>query len=183
MHCSKAAIQLQLYLDHQLSLDQIRALETHLSSCPTCRQELLLLEKINTALQVIEPVVEPPDLTENIMQRVTLSPRQCCEYTYGLFPPSLLEIVTVVVLATITMLGIILVQPSLRGTLPHANQHDLLSTAFITSAHLLGSVSSSTLIWILWVIGTLLGVAITLALAGKEIRSSWFRGMLNQLPV
>ncbi|MBV9690052.1 MAG: zf-HC2 domain-containing protein [Ktedonobacteraceae bacterium] len=183
MHCSKAAIQLQLYLDHQLTLEQIRALETHLSSCPTCRQELLLLEKIDTVLQVIEPVVEPPDLTKKIMQRVALSPRKRREYMYGLFHPSLFEILTVVVLATITMLGIILAQPSLRGILPRANQHDLLSTAIITTSHLLGSVSSSTLIWMLWVLGTLLGVGITLVLAGKEIRSSWFRGMLNQLPV
>jgi predicted anti-sigma-YlaC factor YlaD len=170
MHCSKAATQLQLYLDHQLTLNQIRALETHLSACLTCRQELLLLEKINSVLQDIEPIVEPPDLTRNIMRRVALSPRKRCEYTYGLFHPSLFEIVTVVVLATITTLGIILAQPSLRSILLSANQ-----TASIATSHLLGSVSSSTLTWIFWVIGTLLGVGITLVLAGKEIRSSWWR--------
>jgi hypothetical protein len=67
MNCSKATRLLQLYLDEQLSLDQMRPLEAHLFSCPTCRQELRLLEEVTIALTDEEPVYEPADFTANVM--------------------------------------------------------------------------------------------------------------------
>lgn len=183
MRCSKAAVQLQLYLDHRLPLEQIRALEAHISSCSACQGELFLLEEIDTALQTIEPVTEPADLTATIMRRVALSPRKRQEQVYGLLRPSLPEMVAVVLLATITTLGVILTQPSLWALLPLTNGPQALSMMFINTSHLLGSVNVSTLSWVCWVIGTLLGVVITLALAGQEMRSRWFKGMLDRLPV
>src|SRR5579883_576606 len=74
MRCSQADKQLQLYIDKQLSLKQIRRLEMHLSTCSTCQQSLLLLEKIDEALQDIYTVAEPPDLTTDIMRKVALIP-------------------------------------------------------------------------------------------------------------
>ena len=35
----------------------------------------------------------------------------------------------------------------------------------------------------LWVVGTILGIFITLALAGNEIRTQWFKAVLERLPV
>jgi len=35
----------------------------------------------------------------------------------------------------------------------------------------------------LWIIGTFLGICITLLLAGNEVRSQWFRAMMEHLPV
>jgi hypothetical protein len=36
---------------------------------------------------------------------------------------------------------------------------------------------------VFWVLGTVLGVWITLALAGNEVRSQWLKAMLDRLPV
>ena len=187
MRCSKATRQLQLYIDKQLTLDQIRALEAHLSICSTCREELFLLEMIEQALQSMEPIAEPPDLTDNIMRRVALSAHQTervsRERTRLSFRPSLSELLAAAALATVTTLGIIMDLPSLRPVLPVVNGHDLLSLILINIWNMLISVNSGTLMLWFWVIGTILGVWITLILAGNEVRSTWFRAVLDRLPV
>ena len=43
--------------------------------------------------------------------------------------------------------------------------------------------NSGTLTLAFWVVGTILGVCITLALAGNEMRSQWFKAMMERLPV
>jgi Putative zinc-finger len=187
MRCSKATRQLQLYIDKQLTLDQIRALEAHLSICSACREELFLLEMIEQALQSMEPIAEPPDLTDNIMRRVALSTHQTerasRERTRLSFRPSLSELLAAAALATVTTLGIIMGLPSLRPVLPAVNGHNLLSLVLINIWNMLISVNSGTLMLGFWVIGTILGVWITLILAGNEVRSTWFKAVLDRLPV
>jgi anti-sigma factor (TIGR02949 family) len=178
MRCSKAMQQLQLYLDHQLPLDSLRVLEAHLSQCRTCQEELRLLEAVTQALRGLPPVAEPPDLTATIMHRVALTPRRKEEHWYML-RLSLLEILVAICLATLTTLGIILEQPPLRAVLPLGNGYETLSQAF---THLLVNVSSAFIV-ALWVIGAILGVGITLVLAGHEMRAQWWRAMLERLPV
>jgi predicted anti-sigma-YlaC factor YlaD len=189
MHCSRAVQQLQLYIDKRLTLEQVRSLEAHLSTCTACQEELFLLEEIERALRGIEPVAEPADLTTNIMRRVALSshPSRALaeEPNYILFRPSLAELLAAVVLATVATLGIILGQPSWRAVLPIANGHDGLSLFFINAWNTLLSIgiNRGTLMLGLWVIGTILGIWITLILAGREVRSEWFKAMLDRLPV
>ncbi len=81
------------------------------------------------------------------------------------------------------MLGVILGQPSLRAALPIANGHDILSQIFLSIVHLFIDVNSGMLMWIFWIVGTFLGVWITLALAGEEMRSEWLKAMMDRLPV
>lgn len=183
MRCSKADQQLQLYIDRQLSLKQVRLLEAHLSTCSTCRQSLLLLEKIDEALQEMYTVAEPPDLTADIMRKVALIPRRAEKQPYILLRPSLSELLAAIILATFATLGVILGQPSLRAILPIGNGHDLLSLAFINILHMLPNINNGTLMLILWVIGTLLGVWITLVVAGNEMRDMWFKAVIDRLPV
>ncbi|HZO75916.1 MAG TPA: zf-HC2 domain-containing protein [Ktedonobacteraceae bacterium] len=183
MRCSQADKQLQLYVDKQLSLKQIRRLEAHLSICSTCQQSLLLLEKIDEALQDIYPVAEPPDLTADIMRKVALIPRSSEKRPYIFLRPSFSELLAAIVLATLATLTVILGQPSLRAILPIANGHDLLSLVFINILHMLSNINSGTLMLILWVIGTVLGVWITLAVAGNEMRNIWFKAVIDRLPV
>jgi len=76
MRCAKATWQLQLYLDQQLPLEEIRVLEMHLSTCPACRAELHALEGVILALQETEQVIEPGNLTAHIMRRVALDVRK-----------------------------------------------------------------------------------------------------------
>jgi predicted anti-sigma-YlaC factor YlaD len=179
MRCSKAIQQLQLYLDHQLPLDSMRILEAHLAQCRTCQEELRLLEAVTQGLRGIPPVAEPADLTATIMRRVALTPRRKEEHWYTLLRLSLLEILVAICLATLTTLGIILEQPPLRAVLPFGDGYQALSQTF---THLLMNVSS-TFIVALWVIGAILGVCITLVLAGHEMRAQWWRAMLERLPV
>ena len=183
MRCSIAMRLLQLYIDKQLTLDQMRTLEDHIINCASCQQEFYTLETLVQDLRRIEMIPEPPDLTRNVMQRVALSVQQQQEPRYALLRPSLAEFLVIVCLSTIAMFGVILGQPSLRILLPIANGHDVLSHAFLNFAHLFIDVNSEMLMVIFWIVGTLLGVWITLALVGSEVRSQWLKAMMDHLPV
>ena len=183
MRCSIATRLLQLYIDKQLTLDQMRALEMHVAACSSCQQEFYLLETLVHDLRTIEMVQEPSDLALNIMQRVALSVQQNQEIRYTLLRPSLAELLVIICLSTIAMLGVILGQPSLRVLLPIANGHDGLSLAFLNFVHLFIDVNSEMLMFIFWIVGALLGIWITLALVGAEVRSQWLKAMMDHLPV
>jgi hypothetical protein len=183
MHCAKAGRLLHLYIDGYLLPGQLRALESHLAGCSTCQLELQALQKIELSLCDFGPVVEPADLTVNIMRRVAVTP-QIESPRFILLRPSLTEIVAAIVLATIATLGVILGQPDLRATLPFANGHDMLSLLFLEIMRALTMMNSQTLMLAFWVIGTLLGIWITLALAGNEVRrTEWFRSVKDRLTV
>lgn len=179
MRCSKAVQQLQLYIDRQLPLNALHALETHLATCPACSQELRLLEEVADVLHEIAPVMEPANLTSNIMQRVASSALQKEAQGYRPLRPSSAEWLLVLVLATVTMLFVIVGQPNLRDSLPFADGLTTLSLFLGTMLHLFVGLGSLGL----WVIGTLLGVCITLVVAGDEMRSLWFKAMIDRLPV
>lgn len=189
MKCSKATRMLQLYVDQQLTLEQIRALETHVYDCHACREELFSLEEIQRSLNTMHMVAEPADLTINIMHRVALSPRGVTKQVrepqvFMLFRPSISEILAAILLATVAMLGIALEQPAVRAVvLPMVSGHNSLSLFFSTIWSSLGSTNSETLMLALWIVGTLLGVWITLAVAGSDIRNAWFRAIYSRLPV
>jgi predicted anti-sigma-YlaC factor YlaD len=183
MRCSKASQQLQLYLDSQLRLNQVRELEAHLARCPACQRELLLLEKVSDSLRALHPVVEPADLTTNIMRRVALSQRHQQERAYRVLRPSLVESLAAIVLAMLTTLVIILGQAPLRQSLPFVNQLDLLSLTMMNDLHQLLSSGGSTLLLVLWIGGTILGLCITWMAAGRQMRATWSKAMLDRLSV
>jgi hypothetical protein len=134
-------------------------------------------------------VVEPTDLEANIMRRVASSPRGASsqtrqQQTFVLFRPSIFEILAAIALATIAMLGIALEQPAVRAAvLPTIDGHDTLSIFVNALWNSLVSASSGTLMLALWIGGTLLGVWITLIVAGSDMRNAWFRAVANRLPV
>lgn len=190
MRCVQARYQLQLYIDHQLTLAQTRFLEAHIASCSACSTELALLEEVSSHLNTLKFVAEPLNMHEQIMQRVALNvPRKPLlvreehHSNFSLFRPSLGEIMAAIVLATMATLVILLQQPSLRAILPIANGHDILSRFYVQVVHMLMYIDADTLILALWIVGTLLGVCITLALAGNEMRSQWLKAMQERFPV
>ena len=183
MRCADATRQLQLYIDHRLTTEQFSVLEAHVSRCATCQYQLLLLEEVSTSLRGMQPIAEPTDLTMRIMQRVAESSRRQREGEYSLLRPSLAEILAVFFLATITTLSIIWNQPALRAVLPFANGHNFFSQSFFGMLNLLIASNPGPLTLVLWVGGTLLGICITLILAGDEMRTEWFKAMMERLPV
>jgi anti-sigma factor RsiW len=178
MHCSKAGQQLQLYIDKQLPFDQMRSLETHMATCSSCQDELYWLESVARDLRSIGSVPEPANLTATIMQRVALTPQQNVAMRYILLRPSLSELLAIIALSTFATFGVLLGQPAFRAALPIAN-----SQAFLNIVHLFMDVNSGMLMWLFWVVGTILGIWITLALVGEEVRSEWLKAMMDRLPV
>jgi anti-sigma factor RsiW len=183
MRCTDAANYLQLYVDHRLTVEQMRKLEAHVASCASCRVDLALLEEVTHGARTLKPVVEPEDLTARIMQRVALIPQQQSKSSFSPLCLSLSELLTAVLLATTATLASILAQPSVRAVLPFANGHDSLSLAFLSVLHTLASVNMGTLIGACWVVGTVLGICITLVLAGNEVRAGWLKAVMERLPV
>ena len=183
MHCQEARQQLQLYIDERLTLVQIRNLEAHVAWCPGCHEELDYLEEVSHQLNTMQQVAEPEDMHAQIMQRVALAVPRRNQQPFFPWRPSLAEWLAAIILATVATLGSILEQPSLRALLPFVNGHDSLSIAFTNLTHTLISMNSGTLTLVLWVFGTLLGICITLAFAGSELRSRWFKAMMDHLPV
>ncbi len=183
MRCSEASKLLQQYIDMRLNMGQVRRLEEHLTQCAACRHELYLLEEVGASLRDLQTVTEPAQLTADIMCLVAITPQWRSNKRYSLLRPSLAELLAVVLLATITTLGIIWGQPALRAALPFANGHDSLSQVFFADLNLLVTGNPSALSFMLWIGGALLGVCITLALAGNDIRREWFKAMLDRRPV
>lgn len=183
MRCSEASKQIELYIDRQLTLRQVRELEAHMAVCASCRQELSTLEDVVESLNSFGMIAEPAYLTVAIMQRVASSTQQYDTRTFQLWRPSLRELIAAIILATITTMGIILGQPSLRAVLPFANGHDPVSLFFLNILQTMASASGDTISLILWVGGTILGICITLALAGSEVRTQWYKAMMEHLPV
>ncbi len=185
MRCKEASHQMQHYLDNRLTIQQIRTLEAHLASCDACLEELAIFETVVKDLETFKVVAEPDDLNEKIMRRVALagSQRNTSPSRFSLWHPSLLEILVAATLATIATIGTILQQASIRSMLPFANGHDRLSLAYFNMLHTLMNVDSTALILALWIAGTLLGVCITLIFAGSEMRTQWFKAVMERLPV
>jgi hypothetical protein len=189
MRCTRATYQLQLYLDHQLTMQQMRLLEAHISFCLDCREELTALEQVTSGLEILKFVPEPLDMHKQIMQKVALTVTQKQvtqndkQAAFSPFRPSLAELLVASLLATVATLVILLQQTSLRTLLPIAHGHDFLSRFYMQTVHMLTGIDTNTLILALWIGGTVLGVCITLAVAGNEMRTQWFKAMLERLPV
>ncbi len=183
MRCAQAVHQLQLYVDSRLTVQQTRALEAHVAGCAACQKELALLEEVAQSIHNLKFVAEPEDLTARIIRRVALDSRRRIAPHFSLLRLSLLELLTAILLATIATIGSILSQPSVRALLPFANGHDAFSLAFMDTLQTLAAINTHTLIVACWVIGTLLGVCITLLLAGNEIRAEWLKAVTQHLPV
>ena len=183
MRCAQAVHQLQLYVDSRLTVQQTRALEAHVAGCAACQKELALLEEVGQSIHNLKFVAEPEDLTARIIRRVALDSRRRIAPHFSLLRLSLLELLTAILLATIATIGSILSQPSVRALLPFANGHDAFSLAFMDTLQTLAAINTHTLIVACWVIGTLLGVCITLLLAGNEIRAEWLKAVTQHLPV
>jgi hypothetical protein len=186
MRCEEARYRLQLYIDCRLTLRETRVLEAHLAACRSCQAAWHLLEEVSCGLGSLSFVSEPAGLHEQIMQKVALSaPRKTLvqPVPFKLFRPSLPEILVAALLATLATLTILLQQPSLRAFLPRGNGHDPLSLFYTRVVHMLTSIDANALILALWVVGALLGVCITLAVAGSEMRTQWLKAMMERLPV
>jgi hypothetical protein len=193
MTCSRAQRLLQLYIDRQLSLASTRALERHLVHCAACRAEWMLLEDVVAEVHSLSNIAEPAWLTEAIMARVAETTAQPVEEAsiepYKLqqrslqrtpFRLTMQDLILSSLLATIVVIGFALFQPGLRDMLVKS-VNPLLATALEGLQFLISPNAGimGLFAWLLWV---LLGIFITLLLAGSEVRSHWRRRIRDWLP-
>lgn len=188
MHCTKAVRWLQRSIDKQLETEQLAALEAHLAGCNSCRQNALLYKEMINILERTPLIAEPVDLTANVMRRVAnqqqMEKIRSEQKAYrAAFRPLLPELCAAGLLATFAMLGIIWEQPTLRAAFPIVNSYTSIAQFCGHTWNALLSTNSNTLLLACWIIGTLLGIWITLTLVGAEMRSAWLHAVMDRLPV
>ncbi|HEY7347710.1 MAG TPA: zf-HC2 domain-containing protein [Ktedonobacterales bacterium] len=193
MICSRAQRLLQLYIDHRLSLSHTRALERHLAHCAACRFEWTQLEDLLADIHSLSNITEPAWLTEAIMARIaettaqapeklpaeTRKLRQRASHRAG-FRPTMQDLILSSMLATIVVISFVLFQPVLRNGL--VKSVNPLVGPVLAGLQFLISPDAGIMglfVWLLWI---LLGVCITLVLAGSEVRSHWRQRIRNRLP-
>jgi hypothetical protein len=98
------------------------------------------------------------------------------------FRPSLMEWLTAIALATVTMLVLAIGWPAMNTVL-HVGGHASIFSIFQSLWSLLTAVNSDTLMTLLWILGTILGIWITLIVAGADMRNQWFKAVMDRLPV
>jgi hypothetical protein len=193
MTCARTHLLLQLYLDGRLSLGRARALERHLASCSACRAELVALEEVVAGVHSLGRVTEPAWLNKAIMQRIASATAQPPrELPSGLqenssrmqgSPFSRLtrrDVFLALVLATLVMSGFILFQPTLRDALL-VDTNPLVGSLLQTLQSLF-SLHGGIMVLMGWGLGMILGIWITLALAGNEIRTVWRQRLRERIP-
>ncbi|RAQ96618.1 anti-sigma factor family protein [Thermogemmatispora tikiterensis] len=181
MRCSEAVSQLQLYLDGRLPGERLQALERHLARCARCRAELELLEEVVHHLESLQLIAEPEDLSLRIMERVARTPQQQPASLLAQLRPSPGELLAAALLATVASLGSLLTQPAVLRLLPL--EGGPLFALLASTTHLLQTMDATTLMLVCWIMGTLIGICITLLVAGEEMRSRWLRAVWERLPV
>ena len=184
MTCSRAQLLLQVYVDHRLGFARTRALERHLAHCANCRSAWMELEAMIADIHSLPTAPEPPWLTEAIMRRIAETTAQPQAELPGegrlrrqrmlqptLFRPSVRDVMLSSLLATAVMLSFTLFQPPLRSALL-SSVNPLVSPLLSGLQAMLSPDAGifGLLIWMLWI---LLGLFITLLLAGSEVRSLW----------
>jgi anti-sigma factor RsiW len=74
MRCFDVQVELQAYVDGELSPERAALLERHLADCDGCRAELARMQVVVTALETWPLVTEPAQLTARVMARVRPRP-------------------------------------------------------------------------------------------------------------
>jgi predicted anti-sigma-YlaC factor YlaD len=74
MHCLDVQVELQAYVDRDLSQERAILVEQHLAGCDGCRAKLARLQAVEMALETWPLAVEPADFTARVMDRVRSRP-------------------------------------------------------------------------------------------------------------
>jgi anti-sigma factor RsiW len=70
MRCLDVQLEMEAYVDGELSPEQATLLEQHVADCDGCRAELARLQAATAALETWPLVAEPAQLTARVMGRV-----------------------------------------------------------------------------------------------------------------
>ena len=176
MKCTQAEQWLQLYVDNRLDARRLALLERHIELCATCQEDFVLLELVTRAVAAPIPVREPEGLAESVMRRVAAMEAQRASVR-GVFEPGWVDAMLAAILATLVTIGFLIFQPALRLSLS-----DALTQALLTINHAAIAALGDSPGWLAWSVGIGLGLLLTLAFAGGEVRATWRRNLMTRLP-
>jgi anti-sigma factor RsiW len=74
MRCLDVQLEMEAYVDGELSPEQATLLEQHVADCDGCRAELARLQAATAALETWPLVAEPAQLTARVMGQVRAHP-------------------------------------------------------------------------------------------------------------
>ncbi len=177
MNCSRAEKWLNLYVDGQLDVRRLPVLEEHVHTCVACRARLDVFEAVRESLADYQPVAEPPGLTERILARIAAFEASRVATPARQFGLRWADGLLAAVLATLTTLLFVLLDPSLRASLPQDISH-----AFPGVVALLNTSGPGSIAWVAWIVWVTAGLALTVWFAGAEVRSSWRRSLSERIP-
>jgi hypothetical protein len=153
----------------------------------------MLLEDMLAGVHSLNNIAEPSWLTESIMARIAETTAQPLEklpietrqrrqrvIQRTPFRLTMQDLILSSMLATIVVISFALFQPGLREAL--GNSVNPLVGSLLAGLQFLISPDSGIVglfVWLLWIA---LGICITLALAGSEVRSQWRQRIRDRLP-
>jgi hypothetical protein len=71
MNCLKTEEQFSAYLEDELDYHAVKAFETHLANCESCRHELALFHRSVNLLDQLPPIEPSPDFDATLRTRLT----------------------------------------------------------------------------------------------------------------
>lgn len=72
MKCHECIEQLSSYIDNRLTPEEEKEVEMHLETCPSCTEELAILETVLQQLNKLQDVEVPQTLHNDIMKRIEI---------------------------------------------------------------------------------------------------------------
>lgn len=177
--CARARYWLQLYVDERLDVRRLPVLEQHLGACAACRAELTALETIRGALAPTNLEREPANLTLQIMARVAAveSRRAHARTAARPFAVRWGDALLAALLASVATLSFVLLDPTLRATLPAVFMRSFPHVAALLTAPGPGSIA-----WVAWFVWVATGLGLAIWFAGAEARSTWRRSLSERVP-
>ena len=190
MRCGQARGEIHRYIDGRLPATRLGALEAHLAECAACRNDLRVLEAIREVVAEDAWQAEPPNLTALILARVAAyeAERRARYLPVGVeveaagvgvragFALHWGDAVLAGMLATLSTLFFVLLDPSLRSVVPLA-----LARSFPGVVAILSAPGPGAIAWAAWLVWIVVGVGLTLWLAGAEVRLLWRRSLAARL--
>ncbi len=177
--CARARYWLQLYVDERLDVRRLPELEQHLDTCAACRAELTALEMIRGALSATNLEREPANLTAQILARVAAVETRRAQVRAAARPFAVRwgDALLAALLASVATLSFVLLDPTLRATLPAAFVHSFPDFVALLMAPGPGSIA-----WIAWIVWVATGLVLAVWFAGAEARSTWRRSLSERVP-
>lgn len=177
MKCSRARTLLNLYVDGRLSASRFAALEAHLGDCAACRAELTHLELVTRSLAEAPFVAEPERLTTLILARIAGYEANRAHAHERSFAPRWGDAVLAAVLASLTTLLFVFLDPHLRvGILAN------VSSVGAQLSTLVSTPGQGALGWLVWSVWIGAGCVLAVWLAGAQVRSTWRRSLAERIP-